>query len=219
MEIPSDITMKTLKGSWTLDKSVTDDTDSILKLQGVGWLTRKGIGAATLTLHFTSTVEPTPSSTDPVTHLTMRQTLTGGIPGSTEERIMDWTERERSNHIYGDVLTRSQLINGARDDSGAVRPDLVLQSKTTVDAIAEEIKTFLRGGVPYLASGQDEDGDKEYPDLYIHDFGWNEKSGWTAEQIWSIEVIDSQRYLTRRVAVVREDGYELARLVYKFSGL
>ncbi|KAL2860975.1 uncharacterized protein BJX67DRAFT_386132 [Aspergillus lucknowensis] len=215
MAIPQDITLKTLKGSWTLDKSISDDMDGMLKLQGVGWLTRKGISAARLTLSFTSTVEPSPSSGSPVLHLTMRQTLSGGIPGSTEERITDWTERERSNHIYGDVLSRSKLIKGVRGDDGAVRPDLTMMSKPSNNAIGEEVTNFLRGGVPHLGEAEKDD----LTDLYIHDFGRNEASGWTAEQIWCIETIDSQPYLTRRVAVVRDDGYELARLVYKFSGL
>ncbi|KAL2811832.1 hypothetical protein BDW59DRAFT_155437 [Aspergillus cavernicola] len=206
MAIPTDITLKTLKGSWTLDKAISDDSDSILRLQGVGWLTRKAIGAATLTLNFTSSVESS------VVHLTMGQTITGGIAGSTEERIMDWVERERSNHIYGDVLSRSQLIQGVKEDDGAVRPELTLQSKTQPAAIEQEITNFLRGGTPYLSQVENDD----YTDLYIHDFGRNEKSGWTAEQVWGIEVINSQSYLTRRVAVVREDAYELARLVYKF---
>jgi hypothetical protein len=161
----------------------------------------------------------------------MRQTLTGGIGASTEERITDWVERERSNHIYGDVLSRSRLIAGVRED-GSVRPDLDLQSKPSNDAIKEEVQKFLRGAV----GPTDTD---DLTDLFIHDFGRNEKSGWTAEQvwalkfkrqprrvltivslqIWSIETINSEKCLVRRVAVVQEEGYEVARLVYKFNGL
>ncbi|KAL4988022.1 hypothetical protein BDW68DRAFT_177353 [Aspergillus falconensis] len=212
MAAPGDITVKTLKGSWTLDKPVSNNMDGILKLQGVSWLSRKAISAATLTLNFTSGVEPSQSSGEPTVHLTMRQTLTGGIGASTEERIMDWVERERSNHIYGDVLSRSRLIKGAREEDNSVRPDLDLQSKPSNDATKEEVQKFLRGAV-----GQADSDD--LTDLFIHDFGRNEKSGWTAEQIWSIEVLDAQKCLIRRVAVVRDDEYELARLVYKFSGL
>ncbi|KAL4999501.1 hypothetical protein BDV10DRAFT_184393 [Aspergillus recurvatus] len=212
MAAPADITVKTLKGSWTLDKSVSDSMDGILRLQGVSWLSRKAISAATLTLNFTSSVEPSSSSGEPTVHLTMRQTLTGGIGGSAEVRITDWVERERSNHIYGDVLSRSQLIKGTREEDGHVRPDLDLRSKPSNDASREEVQKFLRGAV-----GQADSDD--LTDLFIHDFGRNEKSGWTAEQIWSIEVLDSQKCLIRRVAVVRDDGYELARLVYRFSGL
>jgi hypothetical protein len=109
----------------------------------------------------------------------MRQTLTGGIPGSTEERYMDWVERERSNHIYGDVQSRSRLIKGVRDAEGAVRPDVEIQSKPGNDAIEEEVKKFLSAGVPHLGSAENDD----LSDLYIHDFGRNEKSGWTAEQV------------------------------------
>ncbi|KAL4755625.1 uncharacterized protein BDW70DRAFT_168643 [Aspergillus foveolatus] len=211
MAAPEDITVKTLKGSWTLDKSVSDSMDGILRLQGVGWLTRKGISAASITLQFTSGVEPSPSSGEPTVHLTMRQTLTGGIGASTEERITDWVERERSNHIYGDVLSRSRLIAGVRED-GSVRPDLDLQSKPSNDATKEEVQKFLRGAV----GPTDTD---DLTDLFIQDFGRNEKSGWTAEQIWSIEAINAEKCLVRRVAVVQEDGYEVARLVYKFNGL
>lgn len=113
----------------------------------------------------------------------MRQALTGGIGASTEERIMDWTERERANHIYGNVLTRSQLVKGVESD-GAVRPDLTLQSNSDNESIKQEIKNFLQAGQPYLAPGQE--GEAEIPDLYIHDFGRNENGGWTAEQVCMI---------------------------------
>lgn len=110
----------------------------------------------------------------------MRQTLTGGIGGSTEERIMDWAERERANHIYGNVMSRSQLVKGVKSD-GAVRPDLELQSTSDNESIKQEIKNFLQAGQPYLAPGHE--GEAEIPDLYIHDFGRNENGGWTAEQV------------------------------------
>lgn len=211
MEIPADLTLKTLKGSWTLVPTHPATRKAMLmrpgqihlrrhgpdpqartsaflsspvnptnlSQQGVGWLTRKGIGAATLTLTFESSVSDTQTTT-----ITMRQTLTGGIAGSTEERIMDWTERERANHIYGNVQTRSQLVKGVKSDDGAFRPDLTLQSNSDNESIKQEIKNFLQAGQPYLAPGQD--GDAEVPDLFIHDFGRNENGGWTAEQVCMI---------------------------------
>ncbi|KAL4940275.1 hypothetical protein BDV06DRAFT_213591 [Aspergillus oleicola] len=198
MAIPADITLKALKGSWTL--------------QGVSWLTRKAISAANLTLHFTSG-----ENEEQFPYLIMRQALTGGIPGSTEERIMDWVERQRSNHIYGDVLSRSKLVKGLVNGSGVIKPEIEVQSSAKD---ADKIKAFLTGGVPHLTSAEgDGEKDKDHADLYIHDFGRSEKGGWTAEQTWSFEVINSQPYLTRRVAVVRGDEFELSRLVYRSSGL
>ncbi|KAL4890286.1 hypothetical protein BDV59DRAFT_204471 [Aspergillus ambiguus] len=146
----------------------------------------------------------------------MNQTLTGGIGGSTEERIMDWAERERSNHIYGDTLTRSQFINGIKCEDDSLVPDVQLQSKFTSEGQKEEALKFLRGGKPHLAG---DNAGNDGKDLYIHDFGRNEKAGWTAEQVWGFEVIDSHQYLTRRVVVVKGDSFEKAHMVYKFNGL
>ena len=39
------------------------------------------------------------------------------------------------------------------------------------------------------------------------------------DQIWGLEDIGSQQYLTRRVVVVKGDTFEKAHMVYKFSGL
>ncbi|KAL4963694.1 uncharacterized protein BDV14DRAFT_190789 [Aspergillus stella-maris] len=219
MAIPSDITLKTLNGSWTLDKSVSDSSDSILRLQGVSWLTRKAISAATLTLHFTSSSIETEDGTE-IPQLTMRQTLTGGIPGSTEERVMDWVERMRSNHVYGDVLSKSKLVKGVEGESGAVKPEIEVQSSLKDEGVKGKIREFLTGGTGYLPTASEEDEkNKDLADLYIHDFGRSEKSGWTVEQIWALETINFQSYLTRRIAAVRGDEVELARLVYKFYGL
>jgi len=60
------------------NKTLSDDTDAVLALQGVGWWTRKAIGLATLTLH-TKQYEK-----DGVTHIDIEQTATGGIKGTTE---------------------------------------------------------------------------------------------------------------------------------------
>ncbi|KAL4957565.1 hypothetical protein BDW69DRAFT_191535 [Aspergillus filifer] len=219
MSIPAEIALKTLKGSWTLDKSVTDSSDSILRLQGVSWLTRRAISVATQTLHFNSSTIQNEGGTQ-IPQLTMRQTLTGGIPGSTEERVMDWFERLRSNHVYGNILSKSKLVKGIVDGSGTLKPEIQVQSQVKDEKAAAKIKEFLMSGSIYLstANGKNEAETslKEYEDLYIHDFGRSEKAGWTAEQIWTFETINSQPYLTRRIAVVKGEEVELARLVYKF---
>lgn len=44
----------------------------------------------------------------PVEHINIDQTLTGGISGSSENRILDWTERRHEDHIFGAVLSKSR---------------------------------------------------------------------------------------------------------------
>ena len=43
-------------------------------------------------------------------HIDINQTLTGGIPGTTENRTLDWQEREHSDGIFGPVVGRSKRV-------------------------------------------------------------------------------------------------------------
>lgn len=83
------------------NKSLSDDNDEILRLQGVGWMTRKAISIATLYLdvnHFTE---------DGIEQIIIDQTITGGIKGTKEHRKFDWVERPHEDHIFGPVLGKS----------------------------------------------------------------------------------------------------------------
>lgn len=39
------------------------------------------------------------------------QVITGGIPGTSEYRILDWTERENYDHVFGSVIGKSRRLN------------------------------------------------------------------------------------------------------------
>lgn len=57
----------------------------MLTLQGVGWLKRKAIGLATVTMDITQYQAPPEGGADtdaPVTHVDIAQTATGGIKGA-----------------------------------------------------------------------------------------------------------------------------------------
>jgi len=45
-----------------------------------------------------------------VEHIDINQTLTGGISGMSERRILDWTVRLHEDHIFGTVLGKSRCI-------------------------------------------------------------------------------------------------------------
>lgn len=47
---------------------------------------------------------------DGVEHIDIDQRLTGGIPGTTENRILDWTSREHNDRLFGHVLGRSRRV-------------------------------------------------------------------------------------------------------------
>jgi hypothetical protein len=87
------------------NKNLSDDTDEILRLQGVGWLMRCAIGLATVTLYVKHYKDESG-----VEHIDIDQTLTGGIPGSSESRTLDWTDRARSDPIHGHIVGKSKRV-------------------------------------------------------------------------------------------------------------
>ncbi len=91
--------------SHSQNKTLSDDSDEILRLQGVSWFTRKAIAMATLYLdikHF--------KDDSGIEHIDIDQTITGGIKGTNEHRILDWTERPHEDHVFGPVLSKSRRV-------------------------------------------------------------------------------------------------------------
>lgn len=150
----------------------------------MGWMTRKALNMATITLQVHSHADPA----DPkLLHVDIDQVVTGGIKGTSEHRTTDWTPRVHEDHIFGKVEGQSRLFRGVKGDDGKVRPNVDIQTQTD----DEKVKKFLRGEV--LADGSptegflvDADGEEygEGEGLYLQNFVKNLDSGWTAEQVF-----------------------------------
>ena len=87
------------------NKSLSDSADPALALQGVGWLTRKAIGLATVTLHVKEYVDESGK-----THVDIQQMATGGVKGTAENRTLDDTFREHSDWLFGSVKGRTGWV-------------------------------------------------------------------------------------------------------------
>ena len=83
--------------------------------QGVGWLQRKLVGLATVTLSISQY-----KSEDSLTHIDIEVTATGGIKGTTEHRTLDWEVRGHKDQMFGEVKGQSRWIKLAEleDDTG-----------------------------------------------------------------------------------------------------
>lgn len=82
-----------------------NDVDKILSLQGVGWFKRKAIGFGTVTLHIKHyKSEANEEKVD------IEQTITGGIPGTSEYRTLIWKEKENDDHLFGPVIGKSRRV-------------------------------------------------------------------------------------------------------------
>lgn len=71
----------------------------------MGWLTRKTLSVATITLHLKHT-----KNASGVEIIDIDQVLTGGIKGTSEHRELDYQERPHSDHIFGNVVGKTRRL-------------------------------------------------------------------------------------------------------------
>ncbi|KAF4952954.1 hypothetical protein FSARC_12533 [Fusarium sarcochroum] len=112
MAAPAEKTITDLSGKWVLNKQLSDSTDAILSLQGIGYLIRKGIGLATITLdinQYNAPPKPPNTSTDVFTHIDITQSASG-LSSTQENRCLDFTYREHTDWLFGAVKGRSRFI-------------------------------------------------------------------------------------------------------------
>jgi len=145
-----------------MNKSLSDDTDPILQLQGVGWLIRKAIGMITVTL-----VTKSYTDDDGTYHVDIEQPGAAGIKGTTELRTVNGTWSEHEDHIFGAVkgTTNWKKLSEYKDDdegnwlAKGWNAETV-ESGEVIDSYAESIKN---GWVAIQAWGfEDISGERRY---------------------------------------------------------
>ena len=154
----------------------------------MGWMTRKALNMATITLNVKHAI---PDPAKPTVHqIDIAQSLTGGIPGTSETRITDWEKRLHEDHVFGKLDGQSRYLRGSSVD-GKVRPAVVVNTKVDDAVLAEKVGRFLRGEI--LNDGAETEGflveteaAEEFGEgegLWLQSFVVNNEKGWTAEQV------------------------------------
>ncbi|CAI7571469.1 unnamed protein product [Penicillium glandicola] len=214
MAAPADITIQNLSGKWEMDSTHSNPTDPLLALQGMGWVMRKAISYATVTIFVHQYADTENAS---LIHIDSQQVITGGIQGTKEERKLDWEEREHVDHIFGKLQGRSRYIGAAKSEDGAVHPVIEIQTKVGSPEADAKVQKFLIGET--LIDGSKSEGflAEEGEVVFLQSFVRNTESGWTAEQVWGFEIVDGERRHTRRVVVIKDGKVQSARLVYAFK--
>ncbi|KAL3443178.1 hypothetical protein BJX65DRAFT_298420 [Aspergillus insuetus] len=192
-----------MTGSWVLDKNQSTGLDEVFKLQGISWITRKAVLAASVTLKITQ------GSSDGVQSISLEQVLSGGIRGATDKRLLGWTESEHSDTLFGRVIIKSHYVPGRRDSDGKVQP-VFAAATVGIDATAE---FFLNQAV--VLDGYADVAEEDLHQVFLHEFIRSEGSGWTVEQIWSVETIGGETVLTRRLVATKGRTTETARVVFR----
>ncbi|PVI08094.1 hypothetical protein DM02DRAFT_608198 [Periconia macrospinosa] len=208
MATPANKSIKDLNGKWLMSKTLSDNTDPVLALQGVGWLTRKAIGLATVTQHIKQWDAPSDiAPTGPaVPHILIEQTATGGVKGTTEDRTLDWTYRPHSDWLFGDIQGRNRFTTVKK---------LVEENKGK--GVEEDDAKFLSEG--WLPESGGDDG------VVVESFVDNEKAKWTGWQVWGFAELPGkpagERWFVRRVVVRKKGGKadEKVRVVLVYEWL
>lgn len=162
---------------------MSDDTDAVLKLQDIGWVVRKAISMSAVTLVITLSDE------NGTTKIDIVQKTTAST--NTEERWLDWQDREKDDSIFGKVSGKARWINISEVTDPHLKKDL---HKESLDAANGEVIETWTTSVG-LKGEQ-----------------------WTADQIWGFAIINGQRRYVRNIVVKRGDKTQNIRTVYDYQG-
>lgn len=189
MAAPSGVTTKNLSGVFVSDKQSSDSTDELLRLQGMSWYKRRAVSMFNLTLsikHYTDD--------DGVEHIDADQKLSGGIPGGSDNHILDWQERSCNDDVFGPLIYKTRRV------SPELIKDEFLKTGWTEDTIAD--------GIIHTVAWSDPEN---------HSGGYT----WTAEQTWGFQFVNGERQhlrLTSLTSSGKKDGPVCVRLAYKYYG-
>ena len=102
MAAPPEVNVQKLSGTYTLNKTLSDSSQNVLKMQNIGFLVRQAVQYSTVSVTLKQYTD-----SDGQRHLDQEQLSTGGIR-NFEDRIMDWQWTEKTNWIWGKVNGKSR---------------------------------------------------------------------------------------------------------------
>jgi len=170
-----------------MNKTLSDDTDPILQLQGIGWIIRKAIGLMTVALNIKEYKDD-----EGVYHIDVEQPGAAGIKGTTELRTIDGAKRDHEDHVFGHVIGSTKWIKVADlNDSDA--DEAFLKKDWDAETAAGELVNS------YVESTKN---------------GWTARQVWGFQNV-QVEGQAQRRYV-RNVVVKKADKTIRAKLIYDF---
>lgn len=102
MATPDSFTGYLNPGKFVMRQDLSGNSDPILAAQGVGFLKRKAIGMATVTVVNTNRTEPDG------TVVVKSASSASGIPGATEELFLGAGPKKSDHSVYGKIITTAE---------------------------------------------------------------------------------------------------------------
>ncbi|KAI0304249.1 hypothetical protein B0F90DRAFT_1626063 [Multifurca ochricompacta] len=187
MAAPHNLTTINVTAIYMMNKALSDDIDPILYMQGINWLNRTAISYATITLHVKHYKDE-----NGIEHINSDQVLTGGITGTTENRVLDGTLRDHYDYVFGAIVGES--------------------TRRKLEDIEDD---FLKG--TWLSDTQEHGAICSWLRSDTEKSGYS----WTSEEVWGFEEIEGERHYARRIKFTEKPGGQVvrARIVYDYGKL
>lgn len=184
------------------NKSLSDSTDEVLRLQGVSWIKRRAISYATITLYIKHYKDD-----EGIEHIDIDQKLTGGISGTTEKRTLIWKERENDDHLFGPVVGKSRRVKVDDIDES----EEFLRTGWTEDTVEAGVVQAL------AASDTPKSGTTWIANQVCSPHVVNSYVELACSQTWGIEALNGERRYIRHLHFTGPGGEDIkAKLVYDY---
>lgn len=101
MAAPASVTIKDLSGTYGLNKTLSDNSVPLLKMQGIGFIVRQAVQYGTITVTLKQYTDD-----KGMVHLDQDQVTAG--THNEEERHLNWEWAETTSKIWGKVKGRNR---------------------------------------------------------------------------------------------------------------
>lgn len=208
MAAPPSITIHSLSGAYDLNKTLSDSTGAMLKMQNIGFLVRQAANYSAITVHLSQ--YPYPENAN-VVQVDQEQISTGNMK-QYEPRILDGEVREREIQYWGKVRGWNKYVSFSLLFFRGFFMFIILRffpfryvklSEITQDA--------------WLTEGWDPECSSEQGQVLLS-FTESVGNGWMACQVWGFATVEGVRRHVRRIYSKKGKEEHRVRLVYDYKG-
>jgi len=193
--LPDTVTIHDLSGEWTLDKARSTGLEDCMSVQGMSWFLRKAVNYAKVTSkmsHKNNAIETFTKGT--------------GVPVTLSETInFDWTERDKSIGVFGNVRTRNRPIT-LEQDATKMEPSTFRDGTDTLTD--EDFEWLMADWI------RDADGKLSLLDSQVMSLDGK----WKSHQVWGFAIVDGKREQARKILVWTPTQKAKAFTIYEWLG-
>ncbi|KAK6841514.1 lccl domain-containing protein [Apiospora arundinis] len=196
MAAPPEVTIHNLSGQWVMNKSLSDDMNPMMELQGVPWLVRKAASMMNVTARLTQTTDAATGTSS----ITIETVATGGFKGEVKTYKLDGSEL-RSESKFGVTHVRARWLNlSERDQPQSMSGEGPMDSYLAEDWIEEPCERL--------------EGKPGFVQVYVVQEGGEG----SAEQVFGFCMIDGKRYHVQKTVATKDNKTIKVRAVYEWKG-